>query len=276
MPSVNISISFKRPIQNMSQAAGATLLRYAAKWLDGAASGEQPANWAALTVENGNTLGVGGLQRACARMALSSGSGTVGPTIAGVAATQTWATSDTATMTAICSGIRANTSLNRIVTATDLTMRVTVGTVLAGQQLRVGNALYTAVNGTPTLENTFDMSSATAATIATSLALAINRSQGSQGRYVACASSAVVDICLSTERAALPIDSIQSFASTMVVNKAYPARDGVGFIICNTAGLVGNEVRATIAGTGASIATPGSAGFLGGAQGGGTLPYFAG
>lgn len=275
MPSLSLSLSLRRPIQNMSQAQGRTLLRYLARVLEGAASDKAPANFVTCTVENGAALGTGYLQQACARMALSSGAGTVGPTIAGVAATQTWATSDTATMTAIVAGIRANASINRIVTASNLTMRLTCGTVTAGQQVRIGTATFTAVNGTPTLENTFDMSSGVAATIAASLALAINRSTGCQGKYVACAASAVIDVCLSTNRGAVASDSVQTFApATITVQKPTPAVDAVGFIICNTPGLVGNEVRATIAGTGATITTPGTTNFLGGGQGGGTLPYF--
>ena len=275
MPSLNLAINFHRAPGNVSQMKGATLLRYIANLVQGAAAGKNPANSVIASIENGAALGTGYLQQSCARMALSSGAGTVGPTIAGVAATQTWATSDTATMTAICAGIRANASINRIVTACNLTMRLTCGVVTAGQQVRIGAAVFTAVNGTPTLENTFDMSSGVAATIAASLVLAINRSTGCQGKYVACAASAVIDVCLSTNRAVGQSDSVQTFApATITVQKPTPAVDAVGFIICNTPGLVGNEVRATIAGTGATITTPGTTNCLGGGQGGGTLPYF--
>jgi hypothetical protein len=275
MPSLNLCIAFKKPIQNMSQASGPTLLRYLAKFVEGAASGKMPATYAVATVENGEALATGFPAQAGARLIFASSSGDVGAEIAGTAVLVTWATSDTLSMTALCTAIRANASVNRVVTATDLTMRATVGVVTAGQQFKLGNALFTAVNGAAANFGTFDMSSGTAATIAANIAQAINRNPGTQGRYVAVSSGATLEVALSTERPVGPNDVLRSYAgSTLVVTKLTPARDGVGVIIATTPGQIGNEVRAVASGTNVTIATNGTSGQLGGGQGGGSAPYF--
>lgn len=274
MPSLNICIGFKNPIQNMSQADGATLLTYLAKFVSGAASGKMPATYAVATVENGNALATGYPAQAAARLIFASSSGDVGAVIAGTTVVVAHS-ADTASMTAFCAAVRANASVNRVVTATDLTMRATVGVVTAGQQFKLGNAIFTAVNGTATNFGTFDMSSGTAATIAANIAAAINRNPGTQGRYVAVSSGATLEVGLSTERAVGPDDVLRSFAgSTLVVTKLSPTRDGVGLIIAVVPGQIGNEIRAAASGTNVTIATNGSAGLLGGGQGGGTAPYF--
>jgi hypothetical protein len=274
MPSLNLCIAFKKPIQNMSQAQGPTLLRYLANFVEGAASGKMPATYAVATVENGNALATGFPAQAAARLIFASSSGDVGAEIAGVEVLVAHS-ADTASMTAFCAAVRANASVNRVVTATDLTMRATVGVVTAGQQFKLGNALFTAVNGAAANFGTFDMSSGTAATIAANIAQAINRNPGTQGRYVAVSSGATLEVALSTERPVGPNDVLRSYAgNTLIITKLTPARDGVGVIIATTPGQIGNEVRAVASGTNVTIATNGTSGQLGGGQGGGSAPYF--
>lgn len=85
--------------------------------------------------------------QATGTLTLASGSGTVGVTINGVAVTVTWATSDTASATALAAAINAsgNALVSKHVTATSAAGVVTLTAINPGY---VGNAITIAASGT--------------------------------------------------------------------------------------------------------------------------------
>ncbi|HET9597849.1 MAG TPA: hypothetical protein VFP65_19835 [Anaeromyxobacteraceae bacterium] len=78
-------------------------------------------------------------------LTLSSGSGSVGGTIAGTAKTVTWATSDTASAAALAAAINADTTLQKIVVATSAGA---VTTITALQPGLLGNQITLTASGT--------------------------------------------------------------------------------------------------------------------------------
>ena len=70
--------------------------------------------------------------KASGTLTLSSATGAVGGTIGGTLVTVTWATSDTASATALAAAINANTTVNKLVTATSAAGVVTLTSNLSG------------------------------------------------------------------------------------------------------------------------------------------------
>ena len=83
--------------------------------------------------------------RASGTLTISSGSGSVGGTIAGTAKTVTWATSDTASAAALATAINADTTLNKMVSAASAAGVVTITANVSGE---VGNKLTLVASGT--------------------------------------------------------------------------------------------------------------------------------
>lgn len=116
-----------------------------------------------------------------AGLAVSSGSGSVGATLNGVATTATWATSDTVAAGLIANAIASSTTarVKGMFLANNLTATITLASVLAGQYVDVCGTRFTATSGTPAQIHsgqnayTFDIAGSDAAD-ATALAAAIN------------------------------------------------------------------------------------------------------
>jgi hypothetical protein len=172
--------------------------------------------------------------------------------------------------TAWCLAVRSSATINQKVTAVNRCATITLSTVLATQSVQVCGEGFTAASGTPSTLGTFDIAGNDTAD-ALSLATAINRHPALCGRVRAVSVAGVVYVGLNTERTPDASDAVVSFAATMVVANASFASVAQGMVFATTPGVIGNECRfVTAAGTGASLATNGTAGLLGGGTGGGT------
>lgn len=282
MPNVTLQFNVKRAtgLLNSSQAAGADAGNYLLRALQAAVSGRNQSDGLVYSVNDATALGDSAYAgEALAALVMTGSSGAVGGTIAGTLVTVVWATSDTASSTALVAAIRASAAINRKVTATNLAMKVTLATVLAGQYIDICNVRFTAVNGAPVNVGEFDMSGADTAD-ALSLAQAINRHPAMALRYRAVSSVGAVFIFPSTSRALTPtvdkwavITNPGSF-STFTINTAIPTLGPTTAILASVAGDIGNEVRCVASGTNVTALTSGSAGFLGHGMGGGVDPKF--
>ena len=83
--------------------------------------------------------------KASGTLTISSGSGSVGGTIGGTAKTVTWATSDTASATALAAAINADTTINKLCYATSAAGVVTITSNLPGP---LGNKITLVASGT--------------------------------------------------------------------------------------------------------------------------------
>jgi hypothetical protein len=83
--------------------------------------------------------------KASGTLTLSGGAGAVGGTIGGTLVTATWATSDTISAGLIAAAVNANTTVNKLVTATSSGAVVTLTANLAGP---VGNKILLVASGT--------------------------------------------------------------------------------------------------------------------------------
>jgi phage tail sheath gpL-like len=88
---------------------------------------------------------VGHAVAATGTLTIASGSGPVGGTINGTAKTVTWATSDTASATALAAAINADATLNKFILATSSAGVVTLTAFPAGA---LGNAVTLVASGT--------------------------------------------------------------------------------------------------------------------------------
>lgn len=216
-------------------------------------------------------------------VAISSGSGTVGVTINGVACTATWATSDTNSAGLVAAAINASTNalVAGLVSATNLGATITCSTVVAGDWVDVCGTRFTAAAGLPVEIhsgqnlNTFDCSTSDTAT-ATSLAAKINAAPG-VSRYVYAKSAAGVvyvfarqsvfsgTVTFSWPTGQVPTNVLTSSGSTIALSGAALAA-GANVGICAAAeGVAGNQC--TIAASGTGVTTLGSAARLTGGTG---------
>lgn len=275
MPNVNISISTRRPFGPlMTGRRGLTSLRDLINEIIG---GQTQSDCVVYSRNDAVAFGSEAYPgQAVAALVFASSAGMVGCTLAGTVVTVTWATSDVLSMSAWCAAVRANASVNRYVTAANRVTSITLASVTAGQGLNICGVRFTAVGAAPTAFGEFDVSGSDTAD-ATSLALAINRHPSLAGRVRAVSSTGVVYIGLTESRAATPDETVTPYATTITLNTApnFPAHT-VGLVLAMVPGAIGTEVRcSTATGTNVSLATNGTAGFLGNGTGGASAANIA-
>jgi hypothetical protein len=190
-------------------------------------------------------------------VALSSGSGTVGVYISGVAGTVTWATSDQASATALVAAINALTDakVQGIVQAGRASFaQVTCASVAAGDTVTLSNVVLTAVAGTAGFAQ-FSKDTSDTATAA-SLVLAINGHPILGNYYHAVSSSGVVKIYPTYPDASAPAglgtEVLTSSNGTTLAVVAQTA-DPSFAITAMRPGAAGNSISIIATGTGASI-----------------------
>lgn len=272
MPVQQFTVSTRRPFGGVR--GGRATLRDLANWLERVLSGEIGTD--AVFFQRNDTVTLGDQSfagQAVGALIASGGAGAMGATIDGTLVTAAFTTSDLVTMGLICAAIRANTSVNRKVTATNRIAQVTLASVLVNTTLKVFGITFTAVNGAPTDFGQFDMSGSDTAD-ATSLALAINRHPALTGRVRAVSNVGAVYIAMLEDRAPNPANDEQvtlASAATITINVAVPAPSTVGFVVAIIPGDLGNCCTVVASGTGVSYATS-NAGKLGTGQGSGMSP----
>lgn len=275
MPNLNLSINYRRPLALPLKTGiekGRELGQWLSRVIDGLSSGNLEADHAQLCIADDVALGDNAYgQPAHAMLVGSSLSGSVGGTIAGTAVTVTASGGDTATQTALVAAILANTSVNRIVAASNRAAQVTLASVAAGDRINIFGCNFVAVATSAAVLVPGDFNiDGTDTQDATALALAINRHPVLAGRVVAISSAAVVFIFLIEDRAPNERECITNPPTTITVNVAKPTAGARTAVVCLTPGLVGNEVRLAASGTGMTAVTAGTAGQLGNGKGGGT------
>ncbi len=192
------------------------------------------------------------VQNAGAFVLLSSGSGTVGPTINGTAATVTWATSDTNSAGLIVAAINAASALNGIVLARNNVATVALSTVLAGDVIDVLGYRFTGASGTQTSPWKFDMSGNDTAD-AVALAAKINAAPGLNS--LVFADSAVANVYIGMKPgASFGSSRVVSNASTMTVTNGAMDASAQVLMLAVTPGQIGNTCVISVSGTGTSIA----------------------
>lgn len=275
MPNLNLSLSTRRPFGR--QWAGRRGLREVINWLQAVASGEVQSDSVWYNTQDAVALGASAYPGQAAGVFILSDAAAnavtadvCGVTISVDAGGAPSAANSITTQTAWCALVRSTSTTNRKVTACNRVASATLATVLAGSGLSVCGVRFTAIDGTVSKVGEFDMSGNDTAD-ALSLATAINRHPSLAGRVRAVSNAAVVYIALLETRDPLPGESVVSYASTITVASGTFGANAVGMVLAQVAGDIGNEVRfANATGTGASLATNGSAGFLGQGTGGGT------
>lgn len=203
-------------------------------------------------------------------LAGSSLAGAVGGTIGGTLVTATAAGGDIATQTLVAAAIRANTTVNQFVTASNVCARMTLASVVAGTTVNVGNITFTAVATAAAIRNfgEFNIDGSDTADAA-ALALAINRHPALQQRIRAVSIAGVVHcVLLDSARATRAVESISNpSASTITVNQATFIPAVTCFVIAAIPGVIGNFVTVVASGTGMTYSTNGTAGQLGNGTG---------
>lgn len=276
MPNAIFAVNYRRPFAPpLGQALTANNTPEIADWVsrffEGVRSGALEVDF--LQAGWADDVAVGSNAYASPAAAMLVGSGlslAVGATIAGTLVTATAAGGDTNTMTLVAAAIRANTTVNRIVTASQREARMTLASVLAGTTVRVCGQVFTAVANAAAIAQFGDFNiDGTDTQDAAALALAINRHPSLAGRVLAIPNAAVVHVFLVEDRAPAPFERINTpSAATITVNVGEFTVGTRVAIIAAVPGPIGNEVRATASGTGMTIVTGGGAGFLGLGTGG--------
>lgn len=281
MPNVNISFNLKRPtgLLNTSRA-GSQVLKYLREVLDSADEGTNQCDGLIYNVTDVEALGsIAYAGPAIGAIIIGAVVDTAGATVAGTVFSVAVGADGATTMTSLAAAIRASAAVNRRVTATNVSMRVTLATVTAGQYIDICGVRFTAVNGTPAAFGEFDMSGNDTAD-ALSLATAINRHPSTAMRYRALSVAGLVYVFPTTSRTLTPtqdkwaaIVNSGSF-TTFTINAPNPVAGDACAVLAAVPGDIGNECRlSTPTGTNVTVATNGSAGFLGLGTGG-AVPYF--
>ena len=221
--------------------------RILANIFKGAASGG--AEGAALKVYSDSS----NAQQAGAFVLLASGSGTVGPTINGTAATVTWATSDTNSAGLIVAAVNAASALNGIVLARNNVATVTLASTAAADVVDILGYKFTAFNGATTDPWQFDMSGNDTADAA-ALVAKINAAPGLSTIVFADSAAGVVYIGLKPGITLTAGQIILSYASTMTVANGTFAAGAVTLLLAVSPGKIGNTCVISAAGTGCTIA----------------------
>ena len=278
MPSMEITINTRRPFGGVRGGRRTPL--ELENWLGKCLSGEVQCD--SIIFSRQDTTAYGDLAtagQAVGALVLSAGAGTVGASIDGSAVTVVWATSDVASMTALCAAIRALATINRKVTAANRVAQMTLASVLAGTTVQVFGITFTAQTGAPTAFNQFDRTGTDTAA-ATSLALAINRHPSLSGVCRAVSNAGIVYVGLLEDRPARGAggsggsgqDQITlASAATISVGVPVPIASAIGLVFAFVPGHIGECVTVVPSGTGMTYATA-NAGKLGGSTGGGMAP----
>lgn len=281
MPNLKIEFNVRRPLGLLrSSTVGSEAIRHLVSVLQRIEGGQAQSDGLLWSSNDDTSLGNTAFNGpAVAMLVMATSSGAVGATIGGVLSTVTWATSDTASQTALAAQLRALATVNRKVTATNKAAKFTVATVTAGQYVDVMGTRFTAITGTPVNAGEWDRSVSDTAG-ALSLSLAINRHPSTSMRFRAVSTLGVVWVFPSTDRANTAnqmsteqVTNPGSFTTITIQNATAVAGPNLA-IIAVTGGDIGNEVRATASGVNVSIVTAGTAGQLGHGVGGGILPVF--
>lgn len=271
MPAVNLSISHRRPLvgQQWTQREG---LRWLVNFLQACISDGREGDachWAfndSLAVQSvDNSPGP-----AAGLLVLSGGAGAVGGTIGGTLVTAAFATSDTVTAGLVAAAIRANTTANRFVAASNKLAQLTLASVVAGTTVQIFGKTFTAIaNGaTVRADGQFSVGASDTAA-ALNLVNAINLMPGLSMRCRAVSVAGVVFIGLWDDRTPLQWERIQyPSAGTITIQAAIPVAGTRVMVFANVSGQVGNFVTVVASGTGMTYATNGAAGQLGSGSGG--------
>ena len=118
MAFTTLTLSSRRSL-DLGATKGRGALRKVANLLQGALSG---ANAVDGWMIHNNVSAASA--RAVAGVTMATGSGTVGSVINGTTVSVTWATSDTASITAIVAALKANSTVNSFMTATNKLMKL--------------------------------------------------------------------------------------------------------------------------------------------------------
>ena len=275
MPNLTISITTKRQLgMGRSSAIGSEALRYLAMVTDDLGSGREPSDGVIWSQNDTTALGDQCcLAPACGVIVGSAFTGAVGATIDGTLITATAAGGDTATAALIAAAIRANASVNRKVTATNVGMQFTIASLLAGQYIDICNTRFTGVTTAPTQFGEFQRGVSDTAD-ALSLSLAINRHPSLSMRWRAVSVAGVVHLFPTTDRVGRQFESVINSGgfSTITIQQAIPAAGVKVGIVAAVPGDIGNCITVVASGTGATYTTA-NAGKLGDGKGGGVTPY---
>jgi hypothetical protein len=210
-------------------------------------------------------------------ISINTGPGAVGATIANTLVTATWTTSDTVSAGLVAAAIRANTTVNQYVTATNSLMQLTLASVVAGTQITVCGITFTAVANAAAIRQFGQFNiDGTDTQDAQALALAINRhpSLSATCRAVANTSTGVVYIGLLDNRTATARERLgnPNAVSTVTFQAAIPTAVGFCMVLSLDTGVSQNEIRCVPSGTGTTFITNNAtANILGGATGGGRV-----
>jgi uncharacterized membrane protein len=279
MPNLRIELNTRRPLGLLrSRTVGSEALRQLVNALSSVECGQNQSDGVMWSCNDDTALGNTAFDGpAVAMLVMTGSSGAVGAQIGGVLTTVAWATSDTASQTALAAQIRALATVNRKVTATNVAAKFTIASALAGQYVDAMGTRFTAISTTPANAGEWQRGVSDTAD-ALSLSLAINRHPSTALRYRAVSVLGVVWVFCSTDRSLQPnkleqVTNPGSF-STITIQNAVPVAGPNLAIIAVNSGDIGNEVRAVASGTNVTIVTAGSVGFLGHGTGGGILPVF--
>jgi hypothetical protein len=282
MPNFTATFNVKRPTGLGATArSGTEVLRYLLNAVESAIAGTNQSDGVMFNVTDIESLGaIAYAGQAIGAIIIGAVVDTAGATVCGTVLSTAVGADGAATMTLLAAAIRASTAVNRKVTATNISMRVTLATVTAGQFIVIGGVKFIAVNGTPVNFGEFDMSGNDTAD-ALSLVTAINRHPQTALRYRALSVAGLVHVFPTTSRTLTPtqdkwaaITNPGSF-TTFTINAPNPVAGDSCAVLAIVPGDIGNECRlSTPTGTNVTVATNGTAGFLGLGTGGGSSPTF--
>jgi hypothetical protein len=280
MPSIEISISSRRPFGRA--VSGQRGVRRLSDFIAAINAGAIQGDSIIYSVNDDATLrNVSGVaSQSVALLAISSGSGSVGATIDGTAATATWATSDTNSALLVQTAINTTAALRgKVYAGSPLGVtKLTVGTLIAGDAVQVFGITFTARTAATISKADEFPFVGTAATDATALANSINAHPALVSEVRAVAVGAIVYVCLTE----LPVDISDPFdtlrlmpnaagtlTANITINNAVPTNLGVLPIVAACAGPIGDCITCVASGTGVTVTTV-NAGKLGAGGGGGS------
>jgi hypothetical protein len=197
-----------------------------------------------------------GKAHAYGTVAMATASGAITITINGVAVgSETWATSDAATGTALCVDIVGSSDalVQNIVYACNLAATFTLASVAAGQYVEVLGYRFTAASPSSGLREDEFSISGTDAQDATALANAINARPGCNELVIATVSSAVVTVRQITGTSAAGVLAKSGAGITL---SGQLAATGTVLITSQRPGVFGNCI--TLAATGTNTTASGA------------------